>query len=327
MSDLKLTRSSGVDFPANQPIKITYYMSFGNIVDFLIYEAEFYEDLTFNPDEEVIFDVAPNEGGAIKFTGVLYNTEIITKTEHLKLFFTSKFFKKMASAPPLFGSGNVSDIIESFYRKTGVPIVDKDRSDITLNNFLAPRTTTVDAAIQYLLNRAVASDAHLLGTIVGDTAYIRSVKKGREQVSGLLYTVVSIKDNRKRVDALGGLKLNTLTDKKDESKITQQVQGTSEIEVNRFFGVSDKNNNRARSKVQQLKVFFNNYTAVLTMPGWIPLWGSNIVVNDDDVLNQVALRSTSLLRGKYFVANQVLTTDYSKNLETTDIGVQLVEEL
>jgi hypothetical protein len=334
MVELKITLKSGSKFPSQMPLELNYFMSFQTKTDYLIMDTMLYDTMNFVPDEEFTFEISPSSGMAIKFVGVFYNAKKLSdNVAHLRMTFVSKYYLGLMSSVPLYGGGNVADIIETFYRKANVPQVKKDRSTVSFDTILLPRTTTVNSGIAYLLEHAVATggaqDAYLVSTVVQDTAYIRSVKNGEKDIENMYYTIDSVQDNRRKIDIFGGLKMKMLNDSKDANALTQTLPGDNKVERNVFYAISDKVHNRAKARVTQARAYYSRCLATITMLGWIPLFGSNLVVknNDKDMYQSIPVEFKSLMQGKYFCNTQCLNADMRSSKELSICNIQLVEDV
>lgn len=334
MNDVKITINGKDSFTKHEPGKLEYYMAYANKTDFLSYEIGLYEPLNLDPKAEVKFTMTPNVGDALEFTGVLYTKKSIGKENNVRLIFVNRYFQKLMSVEPLFGKGLTSEIIASFYRKTGVPNVTKDDSTTSVDNIIFPRTTRVDEAITYLLNRSTAAnDSYLLGTIIGETAYIRSVKKGIRDIKGgpgendggLYYQPVRVRDDRRRVDIMGGINMSMSSDADDVDTQSFSSAGTNVVKNKMFYGITDKGLAKARARVKQLKIYYGSYSAILSCIGWIPLIGANLVVDDKDVATGKNWFQY-LDRGKYFINSQVLQMNFKENTPKTMFTVQLIDD-
>jgi hypothetical protein len=342
---VNITLKSGQKFTKHEPATLSYYMAFSNRADFLFYDIGLYEPLVLSPYDEVTFEIIPSAGASIKFVGYLYNKKNLGKANAVRLHFVSKYFKGMLSMEPLYGKGNLSDIASAFYTKAGITAVDADSSDITFDNLLFPRTACIDDAISYLMHRATApTDSYLVSTIIGDTAYIRNIKNGKEDIKataqteearpsgggtvksgGLYYIPVQVNDDRLRVDAKGGLKLSVSSDAANVDAQSFSSKGTNEITNNLFYGLSNKALVRAKGRVQQLTSYYTSYTALLSVLGSVPLIGSNLIVDKNDITSSSTWFKT-LDEGKYFINSQALFIDFKQSYPKTQIGVQMIDD-
>jgi len=342
---VNITLKSGQKFTKHEPATLSYYMAFASKADFLFYDVGLYEPLALSPYDEVTFDIIPSVGDSIKFVGYLYNKKNLGKANTVRLHFVSKYFKGMLSMEPLYGKGKLSDIASAFYTKAGVLSVVADPSDITVDSILFPRTARIDDAISYLINRATApTDSYLVSTIIGDTAYIRNIKKGKEDIKataqteeartsgggsvkagGLYYIPTQVKDDRFRVDAMGGLKLSVFSDAANVDPQSFSSKGTNEVTNNLFYGLTDKLLVKAKGRVAQLTSYYTSYTALLSVLGSVPLLGSNLIVDKNDITSSSTWFKT-LDEGKYFINSQAIFIDFKESYPKTQIGVQMVDD-
>ncbi len=309
-------------------VKVDYYMAFNNIADCLVMEVVLYEKIRNTSATVYKIDIQPTKGNAFTFSGNLYYTEQLTSPLHLRLYFVSQYYKNLVSAIPLFGKGVVTDIIKSLYGKASVPTVDISRkAENSLDNVLFPRTTRMTDAIQYLLNRIQVGEGYFLSTVIQDVAYIRNIMDGKKQLTNFYYTISDIRDNRKRVDVLGGIKAGVLSDSIDaRQKNLPKFKGSDEVDSKVFYDVPDYALDMARARVSQSKVYYTNYQATIGFVGWVPFIGQAMVVDDTDMYAKARIPGQGLIRGQYFCSAQVLSANVSENLEQSQCLLQLVKE-
>jgi len=341
MNRVDITLASGNKFTQHEPSKLEYYMSFSSKADFLIYEIGLYDVFSLSPYDEVTFSILPSVGQAVTFKGYLYSKENVGRANRVRLHFVSKYFKSLSSMEPLFGKGNLVDIAASLYSRTGVKQVIADTTNSAVDSIMFPRTTRLDDAIGYLLNRATTPEgSYLLGTIVGDFAFIRDIKKGKEDikgtptqnsdgttgyVNGLYYIPMQVHDNRLKVDAEGGLSMTVVSDASNADKIVFSSAGSNKIINQMFYGISDNLLFKAAARIVQLKTYYSAYTAVLSVIGNIPLMGSNLIVDAADFASSNTWFRT-LDTGKYFINSQALFIDFKQSYPKTQIGIQLIDD-
>lgn len=324
-NDVEISLSSGREFVKHDPGVLDYFIDFGNKADFLTYEAGLYDRLDVRNNEEVTFRIKPAIGDSMTFVGRLYRAERTKKSNVWKMSFVSKYYPGLMGMIPLYGSGKTSDIIGSFYSKAGVPRLSKQASDVTVDNLVFPRTTRVDQAITYLLNRSTtAAGGFLVGTVVGDLAIICDIKAGVEDVEGLYYQAMRIKDDRRRVDILGGLKVELANDSEQVDPVTSTQRGLAEVENRNMYAITDQGLARAWLKAKQARLYYGGYVAEISLVGWFSLLGRNIVVSGGGDIFENDSWIPQLDRGKYFVNSQVLHMDMKDSYPKMRCGVQLV---
>jgi hypothetical protein len=323
----KVSLSSGAAFPEHSPRHLLYTMSFQNHADYLILEAGFWEPLNIKPNDEVIFDITPTSGDKFKFVGLLYDVKPGADQRNLRLTFISKYYMKLMSMPPLFGKGNAVDIAKAFYAKAGVPILNADTSNMSFDNIVLPRTATIADGLLYVLNRATTpNDSYLAYTLIGDTAYIRDIKKPRTPYKELQYTISAVKDNRKKIDVDGGLSTTVFSDAEEGRSDFIKLPGQSIVQTNDFYTVDDYAVSKARSSVQQAKVYYTNYVAYLSFPGFVPLMANFYQIGPKDIYYDLPMNMPFLMAGKYFCSVESLHVDFNRQMEVSQCALQYVAE-
>ena len=323
--DLAISRSSGQNFPAMIPVRVDYQLSFMLTTDFMVLELGIFEDLVLQPDEELKVTLTPPEGDVIEFTGIPYAVATLTSKTHVRMTLVNKHVKKLAGTQAAHGSGNTADIIASLYRQAGISRVDLEKSDTSLETVIFPKTWKLSDSVQYLLNRSPAKDAYLMATVVGDSAYVRSIKSTVKPVGDLMYTLDTVKDDRKRVDIRGGIKLSVAGDEKNIKKQSLTLPGTNEVDTNLFYGFSVSAVNRARARVKQAKAYYGGYVALVNVLGALPLLGGSFTVRDQDAVNNDIQEPKGLFPGRYFIYSQALTFNFQESFERSLCGLMLVE--
>lgn len=332
MSELAITTSKG-EFAKHEPSVIDYYTGFAAKADFLVFEAGMYDRLNLPPDAEVTFKITPTVGDPLTFVGQLYAVERTEKVNTYRMHFVSRYFKKLMSAEPLFGKGKTTEIAEAFYRQAGVPQVHRDSdSDMTLDNIVFPRTTRLDQAITYLLNRSpTVAGGFVVGTVVGDAAYLRDIRAGQVDHTGLYYQVLRVKDERRRVDVMGGLKMDMGSDSEDvpATTATKPSKAGSETKNRVLYTIDNTALAQARLRVKQARMYYGSYSATVGIIGWSHLLGSNIVVNSQDVFEGGANENPGawmpqLDVGKYFVYAQAFHMDFKQSYPKSQCALMLV---
>jgi hypothetical protein len=322
-------RKTVYTFPVHQPVMLNYFMGFKLSADYLIYEVAFLEEYrVFDRAEVFTFNVTPQNGTSFTFVGRLYNSQPQAEDRIQKMHFVSQYYPKLQSMIPLYGSGNISDLLKAFYAKAGVPKFEADLAEASLDNVLIGRDQTIDQGISYLLDRATASDnGFLYAAIVNDKCFIRNLKKGKQDYAGIFYTVQDIYDARKEVDSDGGLSVGVISDATSQVEIELKMPiGKSEVTRKDFYTYESSEMSKNRAAVKQRKTYYNNYTAIISMPLWAVLMGSNLVVDDRDIYQGKISGRKQLMRGKYFVNSALFEASFSKNMEAARYTIQLVDD-
>lgn len=322
MNKVSVSIVGGKEFVSHQPLRLTYFIAFKAVADFMLYDVGLYDDMNLLPEDEVVFDITTELGDPVKFTGVLYSMETLGQAGRYRLHFVSKYFRSLMSTEALYGGGLVSDVIGSFYAKAGVAKITKDDSDVSVDSIIFPQGTRTDGAILFLLNRATAAnDSYLVGTVVGESAYVRDIKKGNE-VRGFSYTPIKVVDNRKKIDIMGGIRMSVASDAEELGLQEATSKGDNKTKVDKFYGITNAALAAAYVKARQRHIYYQGYIAHIASMGWVPLLGSRIIVDKDTIDDKRWYRS--IIRGQYFVNSQMLSIDFSRSLSKSTIGMQLV---
>lgn len=328
MIDLKITTRSNKEFAAYAPASLQYTMSFRMKADFLTYDALFAEPLKYEPDEEYTLEVTPTNGTGFKFTGILYEVkQDATNPMRKRLYFVSKYLLGLQSTPAMYGGGLSTDIMSSLYSQIGVPRVEKQDGDVNFESLLFPRTTTVDEALTYLLNRATIQPRYFESTIIQDAAYVRDVTNAAKSITGNTYVIRSVMDKRKKVDAEGGLLLTMRSDVTDINDIEIKQDGTAQIEQTRFVQSSNKQKDRAFVNIKQQRSYYNSYGATITFPEWQVYIGRDLRIDANDPYQNTPTPVKALERGRYFVNTQILDVDFTRGTTQNTCNVQWVGAL
>ena len=118
------------------PVLLTYYVSFQATTDFAILVANVYGDLnTLSTDAAMEFELTLDNGSVLKFAGTIYNIKYAAGNV-IKFYLVSKYYKKLMSTLPLFGSGVGIDILKSFYRKAGITKIEAADATGSFDNLL-----------------------------------------------------------------------------------------------------------------------------------------------------------------------------------------------
>lgn len=325
-SAVDVTLSSGRELTRHEPGMLEYCLGFSNVTDYIVYEIGAYERLDIRPGEKVIFKIQPSVGEVVRFTGIPYAMERKGKANQWRLVFVSEYWKGLMSMAPTYGKGSMTSIAATVYSAAGVPKVVKDETNTSVDQIAFPANTRRTKALTYLLNRAPTSKGgFIMGTVVGDVANLIDVKNGREDITGVHYEVVRIRDARKRVDAMGGLFAELASDSEDVPNSKSTNPGTNEISVKQTYNISDPKLAEALLKVRQARAYYSGYLATIGVLGWIPMLGRNLKIAEGDVYRDLSWMN-QLDDGRYFVHSQVLHLDFKKSLTSMQCGLMLVDD-
>ena len=325
MTNVVITRSSGLPFPKHQPVKLSYTAGYAQGADTLTYECGIFDKSDFDAKEEFTFEVTPGTGDKINFTGVLFDFPETADNRVRSLNFVSKYTIGLHSYLPLYGQGNLSNVLKACYRAADVLKTDIVPCDRDYDAVCFPRTMTTQEAITYLERMAlVDGNSYVATTIINDTAYGRNVCKGKQQISGVYYIIEEIRDSRKYIDLGGGLSVDALSDSIKLNKTSFTMKGTSLVVGKAFHTYESVIANKARTRVAQLKQYFKNYIARISQPGFQLTVGNNFVVDENDLYSKSDQARKQLLRGTYFIMAQELSVDFSRSMENTASVLQKV---
>lgn len=316
-------------FPLHRSVEFEYHAGYDFVTDMINYEVMLLEEPAFNPLEEYTFKVT-SDAMAFEFVGILYKVTTHNSSTHVTLTFMNRHYAQMFSCVPLYGKGNASDIIKSFYAKAGFKtgnIFVQDQSLTNIESLILEKDIDIAEGISYVKARAVcAAKGYLVSAVIGEDCYIKNLTgKNTNLGDPAVYHVMSIADERQSIVIAGSNAIGVLTnaDKAKPSSITTKNNAVANNYL--FYQYTNPDIATQFATVAQRRLFYHGYRVTLKMPYWGAFIGREFTVSKDNVLAEST--HTEIFAGTYFVFNQVFHYQFKSNIAHCELLAKLTKDI